>query len=142
MLSPSLDVVASALQSAKMSADVRAKKSQDLQKRQSAFQMKMHERQTMIQGGGMAARKYFFAQVDAVVHAIMTERGADVVLDKSAVVDSASCFNWSGVGCTNLRRERCRSRALSNKRRATRRSMATTSAEFSSCWFGMRNSPA
>jgi Skp family chaperone for outer membrane proteins len=38
------------------------------------------------QGGPMAARKYFMDQIDAVVHAIMAEKGADVVLDKSTVV--------------------------------------------------------
>jgi len=77
-----------ALESAKLAADVRAKKSQELQAKQAAFQQKVRDRQTLIQGGQIAARKFFMGQVDETVHAIMTERGADVVLEKSTVVAS------------------------------------------------------
>jgi Skp family chaperone for outer membrane proteins len=76
--------------SAKLPADVRAKKSQALDARQAAFQKKVQEQQSLIQGGEMAARKFYMAQSDAVVHTIMTERGADVVLDKATVVDSGN----------------------------------------------------
>jgi Skp family chaperone for outer membrane proteins len=79
-----------ALQSAKLPADARAKKSQALDAKQAAFQKKVQEQQSLIQGGEMAARKFYMAQSDAVVHAILTERGADVVLDKSTVVDSGN----------------------------------------------------
>jgi Skp family chaperone for outer membrane proteins len=65
-----------------------AKKSQALQAKEAAFRQKVQDRQSLIQGGEMAARKVYLGAVDAIVHAIMTERGADVVLEKSTVVDS------------------------------------------------------
>jgi len=58
------------------------------QAKQTAFQKKIQERQNLIRGGQMAARKYFTDQIDAVVHAIMSERGAEAVLDKNTVVAS------------------------------------------------------
>jgi Skp family chaperone for outer membrane proteins len=67
-----------------------AKKSQALQAKEAAFQQKVRDRQSLIQGGQMAARKFFMAQVDAVVHAIMAERGADAVLEKNTVVATAN----------------------------------------------------
>ena len=79
-----------ALESAKLSPDARTKQQQALQAKQAAFQQKVRDRQSMIQGGQMAARKYFMDQLDAVCRALMAERGADAVLDKSNVVASAS----------------------------------------------------
>jgi Skp family chaperone for outer membrane proteins len=64
----------------------RAKRTQAFQAKQTAFQKKIQERQNLIRGGQMAARKYFTDQTDAVVHAIMSERGAEAVLDKNTVV--------------------------------------------------------
>jgi len=79
-----------ALQSANMPADAKAKKTQALQAKQAAFRSKVQERQSLIQGGQMAAQKFYSAAVDGIVHDIRTERGADVVLEKSAVADIAS----------------------------------------------------
>jgi Skp family chaperone for outer membrane proteins len=67
-----------------------AKKSQALQAKEAAFRQKVQERQNLIQGGQIAARKRYIAEVGNLVHAVMTERGADVVLEKSSVVDSMS----------------------------------------------------
>jgi Skp family chaperone for outer membrane proteins len=67
-----------------------AKKSQALQTKEAAFRQKVQERQSLIQGGEIAARKRYLAEVGNIVHAMMTERGADVVLEKSTVVDSAN----------------------------------------------------
>ena len=79
-----------ALQSAKIPQAERTKRQQAFQAKQNAFQQKIRERQSMIQGGQMAARKYFMDQLDSVVHAIMAEHGADAVLDKNTVVASAN----------------------------------------------------
>jgi len=68
----------------------RAKRAEALQTKQNAFQQKVHDRQTLVQGGQAAARKFFMDQVDGVVHGLMSERGADAVLDKSTVVASAN----------------------------------------------------
>ena len=88
--SQAIESESQALDSSKLPADARAKESKALQAKQAAFQQKVRDRQSLIQGGQIAARKYFMAQVDSAVHAIMTERGADTVLDKSTVVASAN----------------------------------------------------
>lgn len=78
-----------ALQSAKIPQAERAKRQQAFQAKQAAFQQKIQERQSLLRGGQMAARKYFMDQMDSVLHGIMAERGADAVLDKNSVVASA-----------------------------------------------------
>ncbi|HEX3429416.1 MAG TPA: OmpH family outer membrane protein [Rhizomicrobium sp.] len=72
-----------------MPAAVRAKKGQELQAKETAYRQKVQDQQSMIQGGELAARKRYMTEEAAIVHAIMTERGADAVLIKAAVVDSA-----------------------------------------------------
>jgi len=67
-----------------------AKKTPALQAKEAAFRQKVQDRQSMIQGGEMAARKVYTGALDMVVHGIMTERGADAVLEKSSVVDSVN----------------------------------------------------
>ncbi|HLY06823.1 MAG TPA: OmpH family outer membrane protein [Rhizomicrobium sp.] len=79
-----------ALESGKLPAAERAKRQQAFQARQAAFQQKMQSQRQLLEGGQMAARKYFMDQVDQVVHAIMAERGADAVLDKNTVVASGN----------------------------------------------------
>jgi outer membrane protein len=74
-------------QSASLPPDVRAKKNQALQAKQADYRQKIQERQGLIQGGELAARQRYLAEVGAVVHEIMAERGANVVLEKSTVVD-------------------------------------------------------
>jgi outer membrane protein len=74
-------------QSASLPADARAKKDQALQTKQAAYQQKIQERQSLIQGGELVARKRYLAEVGAVVHQIMAERSASVVLEKSSVVE-------------------------------------------------------
>jgi Skp family chaperone for outer membrane proteins len=76
-------------QSASLPADVRAKKNLDLQKRQAAHQQKMQDRENLVHGGEVVAGHAYFAAVKSVVHAIMLERGATAVIDKSAMADSA-----------------------------------------------------
>ena len=75
-------------QSASLAADVRTKKNDALQAKQAAYRQKVQARQSLIQGGELVARSNYLADVGAVVHAILVERGADVVLEKSSVVDS------------------------------------------------------
>ena len=86
----SLQKEQAALDSGKLPAAEKAKRAQALQAKQTAFQQKIRDQESLMQGGQMAARKFFMGQVDVAVHAIMAERGADAVLDKSTVVASAN----------------------------------------------------
>lgn len=83
-------------QSASLAADTRANRNQALQTKQAAYRQKVQARQGLIQGGELVARNRYLAEVGSVVHAIMVERGADAVLEKSAVVDSVN-----GLDVTN-----------------------------------------
>lgn len=88
--SQALQTEQQALETAKLAPAERTKRQQALQAKQAALQQKMQDQRQLMQGGTMAARKFFMAQTDAVVHAIMAERGADAVLDKSTVVASGN----------------------------------------------------
>jgi outer membrane protein len=74
-------------QSASLPAQVRARKNLALQQQQAAHQQKIQERENLIHGGEIVAGHVYLAAVKSVVHAILLERGANVVLDKSAVAD-------------------------------------------------------
>lgn len=73
-----------------LAPDVRSKKIQAFETKETAYRQKVQAKQSLIQGGEMVARQRYQGEVDAAVHAIMVERGADVVLNKSAVADSVN----------------------------------------------------
>ena len=77
-------------QSASLPADLRARKKLALQQKQAAYQQKMKEREDLIHGGEIVAGHAYLAAVVSVVHAILLERGASVVLDKSVLADSVN----------------------------------------------------
>ncbi len=68
--------------------DVRAKKTAAFQAKETAYRQNVTARQSLIQGGELVARQRYLAEVGAIVQAIMLERGADMVVEKSSVVAS------------------------------------------------------
>lgn len=77
-------------QSASLPADMRARKKLALQQEQAAYQQKIREREDLVHGGEIVAGHAYLAAVRSVVHAILLERGASVVLDKSVLADSVN----------------------------------------------------
>ncbi|HEY3778413.1 MAG TPA: OmpH family outer membrane protein [Rhizomicrobium sp.] len=73
-----------------LAPDVRNKKIQAFETKENAYRQKVQAKQSLIQGGELVARQRYLAAVGAVIHAIMIERGAELVLDKSSVADSVS----------------------------------------------------
>lgn len=67
---------------------VRTKKTQALQAREAAYQQEMQTGQSLIQGGQMVAFARYKTELGLVLHAIMAERGADLVVYKSSVAES------------------------------------------------------
>jgi outer membrane protein len=61
-----------------------------LQAKEADFRQKVQARQGLIQGGEMAAQQRFMAELTSVVNAIMLERGADAVVEKSAIFTSVN----------------------------------------------------
>jgi Skp family chaperone for outer membrane proteins len=75
-------------QSGTLSAADRDKKKQALEAREADYRQKVGARQSLIQGGELVARKRYLAELADVVETVMRERGAEVVVEKSAIVAS------------------------------------------------------
>lgn len=69
-----------------LAPDVKAKKIRDYQAKQMAFQRKVEARQGLIQGGVFQARQKVEAALGPILQGIMQERGANLLLDRGAVV--------------------------------------------------------
>jgi outer membrane protein len=73
-------------QSAILAPDVKAQKEKAFEAKVTAFQKKVQDRQSMIQGGVMNARRQVEAALGPILQGIMAERGANLLLDRQDVV--------------------------------------------------------
>jgi outer membrane protein len=73
-------------QMAILSADVKARKVKDFESKKAALQAQAQKRQSLIQGGFFKARQQMEQALGPILQAIMKERGANLLLDRSAVV--------------------------------------------------------
>ncbi|HEV2562204.1 MAG TPA: OmpH family outer membrane protein [Rhizomicrobium sp.] len=69
-----------------LSPDVKAQKIRAFEVKQAAFQQKIEQRQGLIQGGVLKARQQVEAALGPILQGIMSERGANLLLDRNAVV--------------------------------------------------------
>jgi outer membrane protein len=69
-----------------LSPDVRAQKIKAYQSKQVAFRAKVEARQGLIQGGVLQARQQVEQALGPILQGIMQERGANLLLDRAAVV--------------------------------------------------------
>lgn len=69
-----------------LAPDVKTKKIRDFQAKQSAFQRKLEQRQGLIQGGLYKAQQQVEAALKPILQQVMQERGANLLLDRGAVV--------------------------------------------------------
>lgn len=88
----------------------RDKKLQGLHARETEYRQKLTARQSLIQGGELVARQHYLSELAAVVEAVMFERGADMVIEKPAVVSSVG-----GLDITNTVIQRLDSKASTFK---------------------------
>jgi outer membrane protein len=77
-------------QQAILAAGVRASRERELRNRQAALQRKAQARTEQIQYGFRKALEEFSVKVQPVLQQIMTERGANLLLDRSVVLMSQS----------------------------------------------------
>ncbi|HEX9159626.1 MAG TPA: OmpH family outer membrane protein [Rhizomicrobium sp.] len=77
-------------QSASLPEDVRARKNLALQQKRAAYRQKYQARENFVHGGEMIAGRAYLAVAKSAIHAIMLERGAKVVFDKSVLADSVN----------------------------------------------------
>jgi Skp family chaperone for outer membrane proteins len=69
-----------------LAPDVKAKKIRDFQAKEAAFQKKVQDRQSQIQGGLYQARQLVEKTLGPILQGIMAERHANLLLDRSSVV--------------------------------------------------------
>ena len=84
----SLQQEAAALQQelAILAPDIRTQRQQEFQNKQTALQTRMQDRQTQIQNGFAIAGQQIDRALAPILQAIMMERGANMLLDRNAVI--------------------------------------------------------
>jgi outer membrane protein len=69
-----------------LAPDVRAQKIRAFQSKEAAFKQKVEARQALIQGGVLKARQQVEAALGPILQGIMQQRGANILLDRAAIV--------------------------------------------------------
>jgi hypothetical protein len=87
-----------------MAADLRAQKEKDFTSKQQAFQTRVQQRQAQIQASFNQAARQVEVALDPILQAIMKERGANMVLDRSAVIVATSDVDVTPVALQRLDR--------------------------------------
>jgi Skp family chaperone for outer membrane proteins len=73
-------------QMAVLAPEVRNQKAKEFEARQQALQKKVQERQNQIQAGVYKSRKQIEDALGPILEALMTERGANLLFDRNAIV--------------------------------------------------------
>ena len=85
-----------------LAPDVKAKKVRDFQAKQAGFQRKVGAREGLIQGGIFKARQQMEQALGPILQGIMQERGANLLLDRNAVVLGTVNVDITGVAIQRL----------------------------------------
>ena len=85
-----------------LAPDVKAKKIKDFQARATAFQQKVQARQGQIQYGVLKARQQVEQTLGPILQGIMAERGANLLLDRQAVVLGTVDVDVTGLAIQRL----------------------------------------
>ena len=84
-------------QAAILAADVKARRVRDFELRAQAFQKKVQQRSLLIQGGSIKAQQQIEAALGPILQGIMRERGATILLDRTAVLLAPNAIDVTGV---------------------------------------------
>lgn len=85
-----------------LSPSVKAAKIKAFQAKQAALQQNVQTQQGLIQGGVLKARQQVEQALGPILQAIMTERGANLLLDRNAVVLGTVDVDITGVAIARL----------------------------------------
>ena len=88
-----------------LSASVRSQKVNAFQAKQAAFQKKVQDRQLQIQGGVLKARQQVEQALGPILQGIMAERGANLLLDRQAIVFGTINIDITGVAIDRLNKK-------------------------------------
>jgi outer membrane protein len=89
-------------QSAILSSELKQKKMRDLESQRSSLEQKAQQRQGLIQGGVMQARQQIGDALGPILKGIMAERGANMLLDRGAVVFSTVDVDVTAIAIQRL----------------------------------------
>ena len=89
-------------QMAILAADVRAQKEKDFLAKQQAFQARVQQRQAEIQAGFNKAARQLEVALEPILQSIMRERGANMVLDRQAVIIATADIDITPVAVQRL----------------------------------------
>ena len=87
-----------------LAADARAQKEKDFTAKQQAFQTRVQQRQAQIQASFNQAARQVEVALDPILQSIMKERGANMVLDRSAVIVATSDVDVTPLALQRLDR--------------------------------------
>ena len=96
------DQMALQQQSAIQAADVKARRNKEFETRVAAFQDKVQKRGSLIQGGVMKAQAQVEQALGPILQGIMRERGATLLVDRSAVLLGPTAIDMTGVAIQRL----------------------------------------
>jgi outer membrane protein len=96
------DVKAYQQQSAILSNDLKAKKVKELEGRQLGLRGEVQKKQNLIQGGFIKARGQVEQALGPILQGIMAERGANLLLDRNAVVLGTVDVDITGLAVQRL----------------------------------------
>lgn len=89
-------------QSAILAADVKARRIKEFETRVAAFQDKVQKRGSLIQGGVMKAQAQVEQALGPILQGIMRERGATLLMDRSAVLLGPTAIDMTSVAIQRL----------------------------------------
>ncbi len=89
-------------QMAVLAPEVRSQKTKEFDARQQALQKKVQDRQNQIQAGVYKARKQIEDALGPILEALMTERGANLLFDRNAIVLGTVDVDVTGVAIQRL----------------------------------------
>jgi outer membrane protein len=84
-------------QAAILAPDVKARRIKDFQAKAEAFQKKVDQRGSLIQGGVLKAQQQLEQALGPILQGIMQERGATVLLDRSAVLLAPNAIDVTNI---------------------------------------------
>lgn len=96
------DVAALQQQMAVLAPEVRAQRSREMNARQQALQKKVQDKQNQIQAGVLKARKQIEDTLGPILEQIMSERGANFLFDRNAVVLGTVDVDITGLAIQRL----------------------------------------
>ena len=88
-----------------LAPSVQKQKQAAFQAKVAAFQKKVRDRDSLIQGGAMQAQQQVENALGPILQGIMAERGANVLLDRRAVVLAAGGMDISQVAVDRLNKK-------------------------------------